>query len=329
MRVGVVGVNFKSSDLFLRELLAKAFQRYFGNSSTFSSVLLSTCNRSELYFSREDLALAHTEILTILRKEIDVPFEHVLYSYFGGECFAHLASVTSGLDSAIIAETEIQAQVKQAYGNASLYYSLESCMHFMFQKCLKIGKGVRTSMLFSAREGRLERSLFTLSHLLVKDFKTASILFIGNSEINRKILGFFKCKGITDITLCTRTPRNAQDLNVRVVDWQEIPLWQNYEIVICGTNQENYLIGPSNAQEKGNIKVIFDLSIPRNVDPALGRHPGIVLFNIEELSEMVDNKHCLPDAEIQKIDNRIREEVDTQLLIFYKKQERAAVCGLF
>ncbi|MES2345309.1 MAG: glutamyl-tRNA reductase [Chlamydiota bacterium] len=333
MRVGVVGVNFKSSDLMLREVLSKAFKHCFGNGSSFPSVLLSTCNRSELYFSCDELAFAHSEILTILRKEIDVPFEHVLYSYFGGECFTHLAAVTSGLDSAIIAETAIQAQVKQAYAYASLHDSLQSALHFMFQKCLKIGKGMRTSMTLSRGrknlQGSLERSLFQISLLLVKEFKTASILFVGNSEINRKIIDLFKSRGISNITLCTRTPKNAEDLNMHVTDWRELAEWQNYEIVICGTNQGEYLISALGEEKKGRTRIIFDLGMPRNVDPQLGRHPGIILFNIEELSSMVNCARRLPYAEIQKIEHKIRAEVDRQLLIFYKKQQRVyQKCGV-
>lgn len=332
MHIGVVGVNFKSSELFLREMLAKAFKRCFEAEIGFPCVLLSTCNRSELYFSSEDLANVHTNILAILRKEIDIPFEHVLYSYFGGECFAHLAAVTCGLDSAILAETEIQRQVKHSYALASASNTLPSSLHFLFQKCLKIGKAVRTAMPIKSGQESLEKILFQLSVLFVKEIKDVAILFIGNSEINRKILSFFKVKGISRITLCTRSPQKAIDLGIKIIDWSELSCWQEHEIVICGTNQEEYLISNSNVLQKGKSKLIFDLSVPRNIDPQLSRHPQIHLFNIEELSSMVDKRRRLPFSEIQKIDLNIREEVKRQIKIFYQKQQKSsigAVCELF
>src|SRR3954466_9975105 len=107
MRVGVVGINHKLADLKLRETLAKACQRRFsaGNSlhGNHSFVLLSTCNRTEAYFTSYELAETHTYLLNILRQEVFEEFDHKLYSFFGSDCFAHLARVTAGLDSAIIA----------------------------------------------------------------------------------------------------------------------------------------------------------------------------------------------------------------------------------
>src|SRR5262249_51645888 len=123
MRIGVVGINHKLADLKLRETLAKACQRRFGpGQSTHGShtfILLSTCNRTEVYFSSEDLAQSHSYFLSILNQEVDEDFDQKLYSYFGKDCFLHLSRVTSGLDSAIVAETEIQGQVKSAYENAN------------------------------------------------------------------------------------------------------------------------------------------------------------------------------------------------------------------
>src|SRR4051812_9744096 len=119
MRVGIVGINHKLADLKLRERLAKACQKRFGPFQAVHGdhhfILLSTCNRTEVYFSSDDLAATHSYLLSILRTDVEEEFDHKLYSYFGTDCFSHLTRVTSGLDSAIIAETEIQGQVKTAY----------------------------------------------------------------------------------------------------------------------------------------------------------------------------------------------------------------------
>ena len=121
----MLGINHKLADLKLRELLAKASQRRFGAGiSTHGShhfILLSTCNRTEIYFCSDDLAATHTYLLSILRNEVDEEFDQKLYSYFGRDCFHHLARVTAGLDSAIVAETEIQGQVKKAYEFAAQF----------------------------------------------------------------------------------------------------------------------------------------------------------------------------------------------------------------
>ena len=114
MRVGVVGINHKLADLQLREMLAKACQKQFHPSNLFHGkhafCLLSTCNRTEVYFSSEDLADTHSYLLNVLRSEVRVPFEHKLYSYFGYDCLSQAVRVTAGLDSAIIGETEIHVR---------------------------------------------------------------------------------------------------------------------------------------------------------------------------------------------------------------------------
>src|SRR5262245_20986881 len=116
MKVGVVGINHKLADLKLREQLAKNCQKCFGSLRAVNEhhhfILLSTCNRTEIYFSSEDLTTTHTYLLSILRMEVEGEFDHKLYSYFGVDSFCHLTRVTLGLDSAIIGETEIQGQVK-------------------------------------------------------------------------------------------------------------------------------------------------------------------------------------------------------------------------
>jgi len=142
MRIGLVGINHKLASLSLRESLAKAFRKCFGNSHPF--ILLLTCNRIELYFSSPDLAATHTAILSALKKETSCECDQKLYSFFGMECFLHLAKVTAGFDSAIMAETEIQGQVKQAYEEALKSKKLPSELHFLFQKSLHISKLCRS-----------------------------------------------------------------------------------------------------------------------------------------------------------------------------------------
>jgi glutamyl-tRNA reductase len=328
MRVGVVGINFKSSDLSLRELLAKAFERCFARAGHLNAVLLMTCNRTELYFSGEDLPEMHSEILAQLRRVVSVPFEHKLYSYFGGECFTHLAKVVSGFDSAILGETEIQRQVKLAYSTACLRTALPSCLHFMFQKCLKIGKWVRTTMPMTDAQAGLETLIFQLIRLLLPENASPSLLFIGNSEINRKILSYIRSKGIDKITLCTRALHNANELGVHTVSWEELPHWHSYEIVISGTIQhQDYLLSSQTLPEEPQNRLIFDLSVPRNVDPLLKRHPKIHLYNIEELSWLIDHKRRISHTEIQQVEACIRHEAEKQLFLFQNKEKK--VCANF
>jgi len=334
MHVGILGINYKSSEIELREMLARVAIGLFGNESQvaarFSIVLLSTCNRTEIYFSAGQLVEAHSELLNLLREELSFPFEHKLYAYFGSECFAHLSRVTAGLDSAIVAETEIQRQVKSAYSHAALDHSLSRDMHFLFQKCLKVGKNIRSFYSFPKGMPTLEKLIYELCHNLLDSF---AVFFIGNSEINRKILTYFKAKGLKDITLCTRGLYSAKALAERyalkLVDWTEKESWQLAEVVICGSNYNDYLIESEQITTRCKNKIIFDLGLPRNVDPRLARHPEICLFNIEELENLIATERSMQMQGIQIAEERLRKQMEEQMALFIRHSPYANTRPLF
>lgn len=337
MRVGVLGLNHKSSDLHLRELFAKACRRRLSPDSQEAAqhacVLLSTCNRTEIYFGSSDLAETHSALLQLLREELCVPFEHKLYSYFGGDCFTHLALVTAGLDSVVLAETEIQRQVKLAYENTTLSYVLPGNMHFMFQKALKTGKWARTSFPLNHGHATLEGTILQLGDLFFQKDRGKRVLFIGNSEINRKILTFFKKKGVEKITLCTRSKISAKEFakeqNIALVDWSELPFWWSYDLVVCGTTQQDFLLYPEQMPQRGEIatKLLFDLAVPRNVDPRLSRHPELSLFNIEKLSQLIRKKQEAYAEQLKRSEESIRESVHRQIEIFHSKTVHSCACS--
>jgi len=244
MHIGVLGINHKSADLGLRESVARACQKLYPRGNT---VLLSTCNRTEIYFSDPDLVSFHGEALHALQAEISGSFEHALYAYFGRDCFFHLACVTAGLDSVVLAESDIQRQVKVAYAQAASLQKLPSALHFLFQKCLKIGKRARSYAPLFKMSLSLEQIIYQLiGNLFVE---ASSVLFVGNSEVNRKIIRLFVRRGLRKISLATRTPHAAEsfalDHGISLGDTGLIEKWGEFDVVISGTNHGDYVIRPA------------------------------------------------------------------------------------
>ncbi|MGC1877928.1 MAG: glutamyl-tRNA reductase [Rhabdochlamydiaceae bacterium] len=332
MRIGVLGINYKSSEIGTRESVSKACQIKISQGSAIAEdyrcVVLSTCNRLEIYFSCENLAEAHSALLNMLREEIDTAFEHKLYSFFGLDCFMHLAGVTSGLDSAIIAESEIQRQVKVAYEQTLLHYSLPSCMHFLFQKSLKLGKQIRSTFSLSQNGVTIAKILFQLSEHLLGGLSDLPVLFIGNSEINRKGMAHFKRKGVKKITLCTRSLLSAKEMSEKegltLLPWEKLPSWQEYPLIICGSNAARYIV--DNPGENLTARLIFDLSVPRNVDPILARHPKLILLNMEELTVLIERKQEKNLLEINRAETLILEGVQRYYHTFRQKEKRTFAC---
>jgi len=313
MLIGILGINHKSAPLSLRDKLAKACAQRFNPRSLHSLyfVPLSTCNRTEIYFSSADLPLAHNYLLQVLREEVKEEFEHCLYSYFGIDTFLHLARVTSGLDSAIIGETEIQAQVKQAYESS---VACNHALHFLFQKSLRIGKEVRSKSLLTKGLPTLEDTIYYKAQEELGSLENKRVLFVGVSKINQKIANRFSQKGLKDITFCNRSEEKIEGPKLL---WKDLELWQTFDLIIFGTKSPDYLVKPQTLL--GNRKrLVIDLCVPRNVDPRL--QSQVQLLNIDELNGEIDRRRKLKAATVQKIEREIIEQgVERQFKIFVGK----------
>lgn len=314
MQVGVVGINHKSSSLALRERLARAFQKEFQSASNL--ILLSTCNRTELFFCAQSLAGKQIEILAKLRSQISGSFEHALYSYFGQDCFHHLGKVISGIDSAILGESDIQRQAKLAYEAARNRGHLSHELHYLFQKGLKIGKEMRTSFLLTKKGVPLPLAIQSIVEGNQKIIKNCRVLFVGNSSINRQLMVFFKQKGCHQLTLCTRM-KQGEFPTPKVIHWDKLSEWNCYDIVLCGTNHDRFVIDKA-GKNIGDI-LLFDLSVPRNINPSLAIHPKLTLYNIDQIGEIARKKK--DEKEILLCENVIEKAVERQIKLFKERRQ--------
>jgi glutamyl-tRNA reductase len=342
MRVGVLGINHKLADLKLRESFAKVCQKRFSPSESMSLehplVLLSTCNRAEVYFSSDVLADTHSYLLNVLRDDlIDVSetFDQKLYSYFGIDCFQHLAQVAAGLDSAIVAETEIQGQVKNAYETSSGVMSLTQDLHFLFQKSLKIAKDVRTRFTLGRGMPDLEHAVLNTGLNFFGEPDKAKILVVGASDINEKIIAFFKGKNIKNITLCNRSGQRAHLLAekymLETLSWGRLGEWVDYDWIIFGTKASEFLITKKDIpQNMRGQKLVVDLCVPRNVEPKLGRDPRITLLNIDQIDRMLQIRKQRTLHLVSEAREVVFEAAKTQVDLFQereKKREKFLQCA--
>lgn len=287
MEIGVCGLNHLSSSVEFRERVAKRCARV-----RFPGVILSTCNRTEVYFYAKDLAGCHEDILEMLQ-DGGGNYEHLLYSYFGEECFVHLARVVSGLDSAIVGETEILGQVKRAYENSG-----RMCheLHYLFQKCFKIGKEMRTQFHMPAWS-------LTLHHLIDKLSQGKKMLMIGNSQINRRMHPYLSKR--YDITWISKGWEDSM---------QHLESWADFDLVVSATRASHYLI--DSALHATSQTTLFDLSVPRNINPELKGHPLCALYNIDELTQTLQNQPHNPEIPLAEV--LLREKVHRATTLFSK-----------
>lgn len=332
--VGILGINHKSAAFDLREKVALVFQDTFLE----DKIILSTCHRTEIYFSQSDLAEVQYELLANLKKQIRDCQEHAFYSYFGRECFFHLACVTTGLDSALIAECDIQRQVKIAYEEARKHHPLSAPLHYLFQKSLKLGKTARFQFPLFQKPFHLESLLYQIiSHWMNGPCR---VLLVGNSDMNRKIIHYFRKKSHLELTLVTTFLETAAsfelDSDIRLKDRQELLHWDNYDVIITATTAPMFLI--SSKPQYQNRHLFLDLSVPRVVDPDLKKNPCHLVLNMQQIGDCFSQFHQDRLSEILSIKQFLQDYIDRythfydekqsyrrEALIFQQKQELCLV----
>lgn len=318
MHIGVLGISYKSAKIGCREQIVAAYQKLANKELVQDAgwILLATCARIEIYFSASDLSVAHSVLLNALRSELCFDLEHKLYAYFGVDCFLHLARVTSGLDSVILGESEIQRQVKVAYQLASRR-KLPHDLHFLFQKALRLGKNIRTQFPFVEKNMGIDKELFLLAKCF--NLHASAILFIGFSEINRKIVSYFRLKGMKQLSLCTRNRQAAVEWSrkegVLLLDFSQINLSSQFPMVVCGT-YTNQPILHSHQFVHAKTRLIVDLSMPRAVDPFLSRHFSISLLNIENINAIIETKQRKNVLQLQEAESMLFQSVQRYVTRF-------------
>ncbi len=323
LRVGVLGINFKTAELPLREAIAKGAQTLSGERSLFfphPTVLLSTCNRTEVYFSAENLAEAQSDLLASLRTRIEEPFEHRLYSYFGIDCFAHLSRVVSGLDSAIVGETEIQRQAKVAYARSAQILALPAALHFLFQKSFKIAKSVRSCIALDRGAPTLFGTLWQIGKEKFARLEEKKFLLVGYSEIHRGFASFLEKKGVKEITFCTQSPHQVRES--KVCDRRELERWSEYDVISCASKSNDFLVKGRGSRSH----LVFDLSVPRNVDPGL---EGASLFNIEQIGRIIEQRKSQQDDCFVRAEAHLWGSVCRHARIYRDKIENSLNLSMF
>lgn len=315
MQIGVLGINHKSAPLSLREQVAQVCAAFY----EFDRVILSTCNRTEIYFSGDNLAELQCQIFAELKKRLNHSSEHAFYSFFGEECFYHLACVTAGIDSKLLAESDIQRQVKVAYEMSRNRGHLSTALHYLFQKSLKLAKDARSHFPLFQSNIHLEGMVYQIVDSILE--KNRSLLLIGNSEMNRKIIHYFYRRKKGRMTLVSRDLTTAHpfalDYGLTLKNRDELAHAQFYDGIISATTTDEYLLTTLPARR--HTRLILDLSVPRSVHPDMGLDPALTLLNMEHIGELFAHAHTVRHTEVEQVKQFLASSVHAYTQRFQQK----------
>jgi len=312
MQVAVFGINLEQGHILASEPLIAKIRSFLPH---FDIIPLVTCNRFEIYINAPENGFLHRVFYELLRNDLGSSLLDKSYLYFSYDCFYHLCATTSGLNSAIFGESEIQRQVKISYLNAAKN-KLPYCLHFLFQKALKIGKDIRTSFQLQNKSPKLAAFIWNEVKLF---YKNPSILFVGNSQINKGVRSFFeKNKLHRNITTATRFPV-AFD---RSISFEELCTWSNYDVVVCASKANQKLIKPLKARKK---IFVFDLSSQEVVDPKVAESKNVFFWPLHKINSHFSKQKKSYNNDIEKCLNEVSKQVEVQKSIFEKKERNRRV----
>ena len=304
-----LGLNYRTAPVAVRERFAVPARKLPEACRALGSlpgveecVLLSTCNRTEVYFwAPEPEAAARSLLAHFLGEQGEADISTCFYRFRGAEALSHLAAVAAGLDSMVIGETEIFGQLKDAYRAALEADSIAGRTHRIFQRIFSIGKKVRSSTCVTSGPTSVGAAAVQLAQQVIGDLAGANVLVVGAGEVARTTAQSLRSRGAKSIFVANRSYDRAVELAARVggsvirfAEW--VPYLVQIDIVIISTAAPVYVVSPTvleqaMAQRGGRSLFLIDLSVPRNADPACANVPGVTLYDIDAMQAMADRTH--------------------------------------
>ena len=299
-----VGLNHHTAPVDLRERLSISPERlgehFTGlreSAGTVESLILSTCNRVEVYAlvpSAEKqgignyLARAHGLRFPALEKH--------LYTRQGPEAVGHLFRVASSLDSLVLGEPQILGQVKQAFAQANAHGALGRVMQPLLRRTLSVAKRVRSETRIGRDSVSVGSAGVELARSLFGDLSDRRVLLIGAGEMGRLVCQALLSKGVEELLVSTRTYANAvslaQDFGATAIPIEQLDSYlERVDIAVVSTSARHHLMTrarmlPILKKRRYRPLLLIDLSVPRNVAPDVHELDGAFLYNVDDLSEI-------------------------------------------
>ncbi len=337
----VVGTNHKYSPIGLRESILFRKNR-IKNALLFlkergileGAVILSTCNRVEIYASVQESKAGIKEIEDFISRyhEIDKhKFSSYLYEYEDREALEHLFSVACGLDSLILGETQILGQVKFAISLSERSSYIDEFLFNIFYSVLFFAKRIHQSNRIS--EGKVSVGSVAIDFIKEKigDLTGKNLLIIGVGKVTELVLKYLEKEKPNVVFISNRTFNKARHLanqiNAKVVRFNDIKRYfAKADVVISATASPHFVVRKETLSESPNRKIlIIDLALPRDVDPIVGEAGNVDLFCLEDLVTVIEKNKEKKAREAIRLKDIIDREAENQWERFTRLGQEAAL----
>ena len=319
-RILLTGLNHKTAPLEIRESVSFSKEQLPDALPALAEqvgegVILSTCNRTEVYTIGDEPAEAAGGIRRFVADYHGLS-PHVvdahLYDRTDVDAVRHLFRVTSGLDSMILGESEILGQVREALTAAAGSQSLRAPVSRLFHRAIRTGRRVREETEVGRNALSISSAAVHLAQRVLGDLSGLTVLLIGAGEAGQLVAKALRTTGAGDLMMANRTPERAEelarDMGGTAIPYDGLgPSMENADIVIAATEAPEYVLSRDSiasvaSERHGRGLFLFDLAVPRNVAPEAAAIDGVSLFNVDDLSAIAEEnlegrKEAANDAE--------------------------------
>lgn len=329
MHIQAIGLNHKSAPIGIREkipfsakILPCALQRLHKYEGIEESIILSTCNRVELYVVTQNIQKGFQSGIKFLCDFHNLEQAYLkkyLYCLNDYHALSHLFRVVSSLDSMVVGETQILGQVKDSYGKARGCDTVGKMLTKVFEEAIRVGKKARSETGIGKGAVSTSSAAIGLAKKIFGSLKDKNVLIIGAGKIAELAVENLYTKGVKTVLVANRTFEKAKELaslfgGIAITFDQILGYMQDADILISSTSAPHYIITYTHIErimKLRNHRALFliDLGLPRNIAPEVSEVENVHLYNIDGLTSACDANIKERLSEVKKVEQIIEKHL--------------------
>lgn len=308
MTLLALGINHKTAPVALRERIAfspetldLALVSLLQQPLVRGGVVLSTCNRTELYLSLAQQDNFKESLVSWLCDYHHLQPDEVrqsLYWHLNDGAVSHLMRVASGLDSMVLGEPQILGQVKKAFADSQRGHSVSGELERLFQKSFSVAKRVRTETEIGSNAVSVAFAACTLARQIFESLADVTVLLVGAGETIELVARHLREHHVKQLVIANRTRSRAQlladEVGARVIGLSELDAQlANADIIISSTASTLPIIGKGMVeramkQRRNQPMLLVDIAVPRDIEPEVGKIPNAYLYTVDDLQAIIE-----------------------------------------
>jgi glutamyl-tRNA reductase len=330
MEIVLVGLNHRTAPVEVRERVSfnaeqaqRAAEELRARGILEETLVLSTCNRSEVYGVPPEASHECAPGLSLFLSEFHAVRPDILsvslYHHYDQHAVRHLFRVSAGLDSMLLGEAEILGQVREAYRFAHEHGATGPVLNRLFQGALEVGKRVRTETELGTRPMSVASAGVKLAERIFGQLSEHSALVLGAGTISEQVVSQLRDRGIAHLAVMNRSRDRAEELarqfGGKVVPWGE---WETAlvtpDVVVSSVASEEPVLRRDILERamigRGNRALfLMDLGVPRNIEPAAADLYNVYAYNLDDLTDIVQQNRNARESEIPRAELIVDEHV--------------------